>query len=69
MWFVGGASVIVILQQVEFVMAREAGKMAAMDIINSNPKIFDAYKPFPVTLYAYIYYICTDLLIFIYFRI
>ncbi|XP_003383913.2 PREDICTED: pentatricopeptide repeat domain-containing protein 3, mitochondrial-like isoform X2 [Amphimedon queenslandica] len=34
-------------QLVEFIMAREAGKMAAMDIINSNPKVFDAYKPFP----------------------
>ena len=31
-------------------MAREAGKMAALDIINSNPKVFDAYKPFPVIL-------------------
>ena len=29
-------------------MAREAGKMAAQNVIKENPKIFKAYTPFPV---------------------
>lgn len=34
----------------EFLMAKEAGKTAALDIIKLNPKVFGAYEPLPVLL-------------------